>query len=265
MLRHAFRLASAAGLFAALMMSSATAQPMDKRTFFTFSGPVAMPGITLPAGQYIFRLADPDMSSRVVEVLSANGRKPYGLFFTISAQRLHASVKPEVRFMETAKDMPQAIQTWWYPDETAGYEFIYPKAQARLLAQGTGNHVLTTAAQTTKTEETNTAKLARVSSSGQETTVEANAKPMAAEPTGTKQEGTVASTDLAIAKPAIPSPVAADTIAPRAAGTMASRTELPQTASSIPAVALVGLIALLGGIGLWGWRTRILASSSRRR
>jgi hypothetical protein len=255
MLRNAFRLACAAGLFAALLVSTAAAQPMDKRTFFTFSGPVAMPGITLPGGEYIFRLADPDMSSSVVEVLGAKNHTPYGLFFTIPAERLHASVKPEVRFMETAKGMPQAIQTWWYPDETNGYEFIYPKKQARLLAEGTGNHVLTTAAETTKTPETNTSALARVSSAGHETKVEASAKPMAAEPTGPKQEGTIASADIAIAKPVIPA----------ASGTMAKRTMLPETASSLPEIALVGMIALLGGVGLWGWRTYALSPSARRR
>jgi hypothetical protein len=30
--------------------------PEDKRVFFTFSGPVAVPGVTLPAGKYLFRL-----------------------------------------------------------------------------------------------------------------------------------------------------------------------------------------------------------------
>ena len=40
----------------ACVAGTAAAQPPDKRTFFTFSGPVALPGVTLPAGQYLFRL-----------------------------------------------------------------------------------------------------------------------------------------------------------------------------------------------------------------
>ena len=41
------------------MGGTAHAQPSDYRTYFTFSAPVTLPGVTLPAGRYLFRLADP--------------------------------------------------------------------------------------------------------------------------------------------------------------------------------------------------------------
>ena len=44
-------LACAAAVFACLMAAPVSAQPADKRTLFTFSGPVSLPGVTLPAGQ----------------------------------------------------------------------------------------------------------------------------------------------------------------------------------------------------------------------
>ena len=37
--------------------------------------------------------------------------------------------------------MPHAIRTWWHPGDTIGYEFLYPAAQARLLARGSGTPV----------------------------------------------------------------------------------------------------------------------------
>ena len=83
-----FGLACAVAVFVCLMAATASAQPLDKRTVFTFSGPIALPGVTLPAGQYLFRLADPQSSAKVVQVLNADGTKSYGLFFTISAERL---------------------------------------------------------------------------------------------------------------------------------------------------------------------------------
>jgi hypothetical protein len=82
-------------------------------------------------GEIPFRLADTLSSSNVVQVLNADGTKPYRLFFTIPAERLEAAPKPEVRFMETAAGLPAAIKTWWYPGERRGYEFILPKEQAR--------------------------------------------------------------------------------------------------------------------------------------
>jgi len=202
-----FGLACAVTVFVCLLAAPVSAQPLDKRTLFTFSGPITLPGVTLPAGQYLFRLADPNSSSKVVQVLNADGTKPYGLFFTLAAGRFEPASTPEIRFMETASGTPAAIKTWWYPGERTGYEFIYPKEQARRLATGASQPVLTTLAQTTTTEQTNTADLSRVGSGGQESQVTAGAAPTAATPTGTTQEGQIASSSLSIPTPSIPTAV----------------------------------------------------------
>lgn len=86
--------------------------------------------------------------------------------------------------METAANMPHAIRTWWYPGERTGFEFIYPKAQARLLAERSTQSVLTTQAQTTTAAETATDALTRISSTGQETNVDVKQAPVSASPTG---------------------------------------------------------------------------------
>ncbi len=239
MLRSAFRLASAGALLAIVMSASAMAQPADKRTYFTFSGPVAMPGVNLPAGKYLFRIGDPTSGRRIVQVMSEDGRKPIGLFFSIPAQRPEVADKPEVRFIETPRGQPAAIRTWWYPGERTGYEFIYPKAQARRLAQATSQPVLTTQSQTTKTEETNTEELTRVSSSGEEAKVDVNSRPAPA--TGTTQVGEVAAAE--------------DNASARAA---TDRSALPRTASDLPLTLLAGSIALMAGLGMWMARRQLL-------
>jgi hypothetical protein len=127
---------------ASLVAGMATAATVEKRTTFTFNTPVAVPGVTLPAGSYVFRLADPINAHDVVQVLSADGRTPYAMFFALPEWRATAPAEPELRFMETAADMPRAIRTWWYPGETIGFEFLYPREQARLLARGSGHPVL---------------------------------------------------------------------------------------------------------------------------
>src|ERR1700704_5772039 len=134
MLRKALRSACAIALLTCLMGASGSAQTDDKRTVFTFSGPVALPGVTLPAGQYLFRLADPTGSRKVVQVLSADGKTPYGMFLSLPTERFEPPPPPEGRFMETAAGMPAAIRAWWYPGERLGYEFMYSKDQARRLA-----------------------------------------------------------------------------------------------------------------------------------
>jgi hypothetical protein len=269
-----FGLACAVAVFVCLMAAPVSAQPLDKRTLFTFSGPVTLPGVTLPAGQYLFRLADPNSSSKVVQVLNAEGTKPFGLFFTIPAERLEPASTPEVRFMETASGTPAAIKTWWYPGERRGYEFIFPKEQARRLAMAASQPVLTTDAQTTTTEQTNTAELSRVGSSGNETDVNASAAPTAATPIGTTQEGQIASSSISIPTPSIPAvgsvPVtqtassqtsATQTGSPQTNSTQsgpatATRTQLPRTASQLPLIAMVGTVTLFSAASLRYWRMR---------
>lgn len=205
-------------LVAGLTVRNASAQsyPEDKRVFFTFSGPVAVPGVTLPAGKYLFRLTTSIASGErhVVQVLSDNGKTSYAQFFGITAHRTDYAPKPELRFMETAAGMPSAVKTWWYPGAKDGYEFIYPKDQARLLAKGTGEPVLTARPESP-------AEVERITPAGAETEVRAEAP---VEPAGPLVVGEVAPPAMPVIEP-----------------TLEARADLPRTAS---ATGLIGLGAV---------------------
>ena len=95
--------------------------------------------------------------------------KNYGMFMTISAQRPKASDDAELRFLETPAGQPAAVKTWWYPGNTIGREFIYPKSQAMRLAKATNSTVLTTKAENVKNDQMQSADLTYVSPTGQET------------------------------------------------------------------------------------------------
>ena len=220
---------------------TAHAQTSDYRTYFTFSTPVTLPGVTLPAGRYLFRLADPNSSRKVISVLSADGKTPLAMLHTIPNQVMKAPNKPEIRFMETSANMPPAIKTWWYPGKAIGYEFIYPRAQALQLAKATSQPVLTTRAET---KDVVTADLSRIDGSGvpSPVTVEEAPAPVAAA-TGRAQEGEVAAGGATAT-------AAPDTRADERARSTA-RTRLPQTAGSLPYLFLVGVLAMGSGIGVW--------------
>ena len=250
-------------VIAVLAITSATAhaQTLDNRTFFTFNQPVTLPGITLPAGKYLFRIPDSTTSRRVVQVLSADGRQSYAMLLSIPAQRFEAPMQPEIRFMETAEGMPAAIKTWWYPGSTIGYEFIYPKEQALRLAKSASNPVLTTAtAQSDTTEEMKNADLARVASSGAETRVTVEQTPAATTTAGTPQQGEIASSGIQVATTPTPVATSGTELTPSPQSTQASaaigetsRTRLPQTGSSAPALMVMGMIMLGSGVLLSGW------------
>jgi len=183
---------SAVALLVGFVLATISAQPLDKRTFFTFSAPVKLPGLTLPPGKYLFRVADPETGGRVVQVLSADGKTLYGTFFAIPAERLDPAPAPEVRFIETPAGTPPAIKEWWNQGELIGREFISPRQEAMLLAKSSSRPLLTKKSNTTAVEQTENADLSRLSPNGQETNVNANDKPQASAPTGATQVGEVA-------------------------------------------------------------------------
>ncbi len=120
--------AGAAFLAAAAPLAQGTD---DKRTVYTFSGPVALPGVALAPGQYIFRLADPGTTRRTLQVVSADGRHVYGMFFWIPLRRPEATNEPEIRLREAPAGSPTAIRALWYPGESTGWELIYPRPRIR--------------------------------------------------------------------------------------------------------------------------------------
>lgn len=237
-------------VLAGVLSDTAYAQPADARTYFTFNQPVTLPGVTLPAGTYLFRIPDATGNRQIVQVLSEDGTRLYTTLMAIRAQRPDASERPEVRFMETAAETPAAIKTWWYPGNPVGWEFIYPRQQAMRLAGMGPVPVLTTAAAEVDSaaEDLKTDDLARVEGSGRETAVVAEAAPATAAPTGEAREGTVASADLTL--PANPTQV---DLAAAPAPTAPARTALPQTAGSGPIAFVAGLLALAAGLGLATW------------
>jgi hypothetical protein len=141
-----------ATLLAAALATSAFAQgaTWNKRTFLTFSGPVQMPGVTLPAGTYVLRIANP-ASPSILTVLDAKERHVLGQFFYVptrdrTIQEVNkADGKPVVTFHEAAKGMAPAIRVFYYPTDLAGNEFLYPKAQAEQIAAASHHAILATA------------------------------------------------------------------------------------------------------------------------
>jgi hypothetical protein len=223
----------------ALCATSAGAQTIDKKVYFTFSGPVEIPGATLPAGKYLFHLADPDSGRQVLQVQSADGKKVYGMFFSMPAQRPTAPDEAEVRFMETASGSPAVISTLWYTGERTGRELIYPREQAIRIAKATNIAVLTTKTSTTKAADVKSGDLTRVSPNGQDTEIVASST--SPEPAGRLQHET----------PVAETPVATNGQSPTpVARTTPVRSTLPRTASNTPVLLMLGLGFLAAALAL---------------
>src|SRR5436309_2429610 len=131
-----------AAAIVACIASGVRADEWNKHTFLTFSGPVQVPGATLPAGTYMFKLADLQSNRHVVQIFDKDGKKIYATILAIPDQRLEPSDKPVVMFAETPAGTPAAVKAWFYPGDTIGDEFVYPRREAIRIAQTTHQPVL---------------------------------------------------------------------------------------------------------------------------
>ena len=252
MLRKSLMVLCAVAFLSALVPGTATAQDnnWNQRTYFTFSAPVEIPGKTLPAGTYLFRLVDSPSNRHVVQVFDRDEKTIHATILAIPAQRMDPADEPEVRFMEVAANMPAAIRTWWFPGRTIGHEFIYPKEQALRLARGARSEVLTVATDATTTETMREAELARATAEGQ-TTV-ATTTTTTREVTGTAFPGQSAPTTVPQSTAVTQREVETTTPAPAMSteSVTTTRTELPRTATFLPLVGLFGLGSLAGAAAL---------------
>src|SRR5215212_10493484 len=123
---------------------SARADEWNKKTILTFSCPVQIPGATLPAGSYVFKLADIPGNRHVVQVFDKDEKKIFTTMLAIPNDRMQPSDDPVVLFSERASGSPQAVKVWFYPGERIGNEFVYPKTQAMRIAKETHQSVLAT-------------------------------------------------------------------------------------------------------------------------
>lgn len=142
---RALKMVGCAVALTALLAPGAHADEWNKLTYLTFSAPVQLPGITLPAGSYAFKLADSWSNRHILQVFNKQQTKVYGTFLTVSDQKLDPSGKPVVTFREAPAGTPTAVRAFFYPGDTIGDEFVYPKQQAVKIAKATHQPVMATA------------------------------------------------------------------------------------------------------------------------
>ena len=243
----------------AVLSSRVAAQETNVQevTYLTFSNTVEMPGVTLPAGTYMFRLADTP-SRNVVQVLDREGKDIKGQWLFVQSERPQVSGDTVIMFKENRAGATPAIQYWYFPGEKIGKEFIYPKDQAEKIAARTGQQVRTETGYVAPQEAGN-----RVDGAGLPPENDADKAlrdaPAPAQPTasaGSLTGNRGVATERREA-PDTSSQVAVDTSSSssQAVGTSgqaetqtARATTLPKTASPLPIGGLIGLLSLAGAL-----------------
>ena len=98
----------------------------NRTTYLTFSGPFRLPGVTLPAGTYIFERADSQSRIDLVRVLSRDRSKVYLTAFTNLVERpANGSMQTVVTFGEAAGGTAAPVAKWFPYGERTGHQFVY--------------------------------------------------------------------------------------------------------------------------------------------
>jgi hypothetical protein len=114
-------------LFYAILALGARADQWDKKTIVTFSDSVEVPGQVLPAGTYVFKLADTVGDRHIVQIWNADGTQILATTVTVPSTRLEPHDRSVFEFEERPGNSPMALKVWFYPGDSTGREFIYPR------------------------------------------------------------------------------------------------------------------------------------------
>jgi hypothetical protein len=235
-----------AAALTAVIAPGARADEWNKKTILTFSGPVQIPGATLPAGSYVFKLADIPGNRHVVQVFDKDEKKIYTTMLAVPNQRMEPSDKPIVLFSERASGSPQAVKVWYYPGETIGNEFVYPKTQAMKIAKETHTRVLAMNDDTKTTNAVGEIPVEMKSAAVGYFDENGNWQSEADRPVVTSNAPMT--TARAETTPA-PAPVMT--------GTTGSRKHLPRTSSSLALFELISGLSIAGGFAVRQLRQRL--------
>ena len=118
-----------------IVLPAARADETNQATKVRFDQPVQIPGRVLPAGTYWFILPEEVSQHHLVRIFSSDRTTLYATLSTISAERPRPADHLAFTFAERGSAQPQAIVTWFYPGDTTGHEFLYPKQLQKELAK----------------------------------------------------------------------------------------------------------------------------------
>lgn len=266
-------LAAGLALTLAVFPTIVTADEWNRKTTVTFSAPVEIPGVhlagwgVLPAGTYVFKILDSQSDRHIVQIFSQDEKTVYATILAIPNQRLQSTDKTVMTFRERASGEPEALRAWFYPGRTSGEEFVYPKSKAIALAKATKTPVLFTPidlplevaepsklAEAPVIDELKRAPIRAIQPTGEEVELAQVVTPPAVQ--------TDSPPLLAQAAPAAPAPPPAAPGQPVPSATAAEQPQsappatLPETASYLPKIAVIGFLALASAVALRAVRKR---------
>jgi LPXTG-motif cell wall-anchored protein len=249
-----FRSVAFAGLAACIgvaLLPSLQAGSWDKMTTLTVNEPLQVPSccapgqtVTLLPGEYVMALVDSTADRHIVRIFDKDQKNVIATILAIPNYRLKPTGKTVFQYWEVPAGHNRALRAWFYPGDSFGQEFAYPKQTAAEIAALVKSPVPAIEVETNAVEDLKTAPLVAVDESGKTTELMAALPMQAPEP---------------IPQPAVEvAMVQPEPVRTAVAETPALTETLPHTASAMPLIGLAGLVslALFAAFGLSSKRRR---------
>jgi hypothetical protein len=121
--RNALRLSFLVAAVAALLSTTSLADPLVTSNKLTFRQTVALPGVILPAGSYVFE-RDRNANNHIVRVMTTNYQRMLYVGFTTPVTR-PAGFRSAILFGEARSAEPIRIVAWYPLGSAQGHQFQY--------------------------------------------------------------------------------------------------------------------------------------------
>src|SRR5579864_2436752 len=216
-------------LFGAALVPSLKADEWNKRTILTINEAIQMPScctpdhvVTLQPGTYVLVLVDSLSDRHIVRVFDKNQTHVITTILAIPNYRLKPTGKTVFQYWEVPAGQPKALRAWFYPGDNFGQEFAYHKHTAVEIATYVKTPVPAIEIDTKAEEDLKTAPLVVVDESGK-----------TSELAVTKPEPVPQAEPVQTAAAAAPAPTPVE-----------PEQTLPETASAMPLLGIIGILSL---------------------
>lgn len=115
------------------------ADDWNKKTYITVNQPILIPGHELMPGKYVLKLLNSSSDRHIVQVFNNEENHLIATILAFNNYRVEPTGKTVLTFWETPAGVPPALRGWFYPGDTWGQEFAYPKALAERIAAANRN------------------------------------------------------------------------------------------------------------------------------
>lgn len=252
-MKNALKLMAVSAIVLLVSAPAAFAQSPEVSTL-PITEPTDVGGTILQPGTYLIRVVSPQADRNKVQITSVDRETIYATVLTVPHQLEPNEEIPNTTFVyfPSGEGQPRALRTWFSTNPViGGHDFVYDEARARQLARLAKQPVISY-----RSEET----VAEYNVVSPDATVEPYEAPA---PVVTPAPATVETTQVTTVMtpapapepmpapaPVEPAPMASSVQEDTTADMTSSTPEMPETASRIPLIALLGVLSLAAAVAI---------------